>query len=117
MGKRFQAFEVVQILGQGPGRSFVGGRLEPKVIGPLIFGQIVGDSRDRLRMNLAWLIAAVCMLTGVLLLDFSMVMVNRLGRGLTGPKILEGPACLWLYLERLKDHHANLVEETPTGRA
>ncbi|CAJ1451229.1 unnamed protein product, partial [Effrenium voratum] len=48
-----------------------------QVIGPLIFGQIVGDSRDRLRMNLAWLIAAVCMLTGVLLLDFSMVMVNR----------------------------------------
>jgi len=47
------------------------------VIGPLIFSAIIGEQKERYRMNLAWLLAGICFAIGTLLFEISFTMINR----------------------------------------
>ncbi|CAE7576016.1 unnamed protein product [Symbiodinium natans] len=48
-----------------------------QIVGPLLFGLITGEGRDRSRMNLAWLVAGLSFLTGMLLMDFVFTLIHR----------------------------------------
>ncbi|OLP93901.1 hypothetical protein AK812_SmicGene24134 [Symbiodinium microadriaticum] len=48
-----------------------------QIFGPLLFGLITGDTQDRSRMNLAWLVAGLSFLTGMLLMDFCFTLISR----------------------------------------
>lgn len=48
-----------------------------QVVGQPIFGAIVGDSQDRNRMNIAWLVAGICFALGAVTMDLSMILIHR----------------------------------------
>ncbi|CAE7437187.1 unnamed protein product [Symbiodinium sp. CCMP2592] len=48
-----------------------------QIVGPLLFGLITGDAQDRSRMNLAWLVAGISFLVGMLLMDFCFTLISR----------------------------------------
>ncbi|CAE7162946.1 unnamed protein product [Symbiodinium pilosum] len=48
-----------------------------QIVGPLLFGLITGDSQDRARMNIAWLVAGISFLVGMLLMDFCFTLIYR----------------------------------------
>mmetsp|Transcript_11302 Transcript_11302/g.19783 ORF Transcript_11302/g.19783 Transcript_11302/m.19783 type:complete len:635 (+) Transcript_11302:49-1953(+) len=48
-----------------------------QVIGPLLFGLITGDKRDRTRMNIAWLVAGLSFFAGTLILDLCFTLINQ----------------------------------------
>jgi len=48
-----------------------------QVIGQPVFGVIVGDSQERFRMNIAWLVAGISFAIGAILMDIAMMMAQR----------------------------------------